>query len=105
VRAAVRETVTSKVNAVIHHAGGALPGPLSSGLAGLAGDGVSTFMASPAFQQLWVTVNRFTRSQLISVLNGDSCLVTATGGEVVLNLLPLALRVSPLCRGRGAVPA
>jgi hypothetical protein len=51
-------------------------------------------MASPAFQQLWVTVNRFTRSQLISVLNGGSCLVTATGGEVVLNLLPPALRVS-----------
>jgi hypothetical protein len=55
VRAAVQELVTSEVDAALKH----LPGPLRSGLAGLAVDGVGTFMASAAFQSLWVTVNRF----------------------------------------------
>ena len=96
VRAAVQEAVTSQVDAVLNHAESALPpaarglaGPLSRGLADLAGHGVSEFMASQAFQRLWVTVNRFTHSQLISVLNGDSTLVTTTSGQVVLNLVPL----------------
>ena len=46
-------------------------------------------MASQAFQRLWADANRLAHSQLISVLNGDSAFVTTTGGEVVLNLLPL----------------
>jgi hypothetical protein len=46
-------------------------------------------MASQAFQRWWADANRLTHSQLISVLNGDSALVTTTGGEVALNLLPL----------------
>jgi hypothetical protein len=58
-------------------------------VARLAGDAISKFMASPVFQKLWVTVNRFAHSQLISVLNGSSALVASTGGQVVLNLAPL----------------
>jgi hypothetical protein len=43
----------------------------------------------PGVPRLWVTANQFAHSQLISVLNGDSTMVTATGGQVVLNLIPL----------------
>lgn len=96
VRAAVQDAVTSQVDAALRNAETSLPpstrvlaGLLASRLAGLAGNGVSQLMASQAFQRLWADANRLAHSQLISVLNGDSALVTATGGEVVLNLLPL----------------
>jgi hypothetical protein len=46
-------------------------------------------MAGQAFQRWWADANRLAHSQLISVLNGDSAVVTTTGGEVVLNLVPL----------------
>lgn len=108
VRAAVQEMVNSEVDNALKR----LPGPLRSGLAGLAGGGVSTFMASAAFQSLWVTVNRFTHSQLISVLDGDSTAVATTGGQVVLNLLPVVNgvlnsvsgRLSTLTRGAVTLP-
>src|SRR5262249_28106782 len=96
VRATVQETVTGQVDAGLKHAETSLPaavrtlaGPLGSGLAGLGGSGISEFMASQSFQRLWVTVNQFTHSQLISVLNGGSTAVKTSGGEVVLDLVPL----------------
>jgi hypothetical protein len=96
VRSAVQDAVISQVDAALSHAGASLPpsarvlaGPLGAGLAGLVRNGVSQLMASQAFQRLWADANRLAHSQLISVLNGDSALVTATGGEIVLNLLPL----------------
>jgi hypothetical protein len=90
-----------------------LAGPLSRRLADIAGNGISDFMASQAFQRLWVTANRSAHSQPISVLNGDSTLVSATGGQLVLNLIPLindALhgisgRLSALSGGAIALPS
>lgn len=96
VRTAVQDAVTSQVDAALRHAEASLPpstrvlaGLLGTRLAGFARNGVSRLVASQAFQRLWADANRLVHSQLISVLNGDSALVTATGGEVVLNLLPL----------------
>jgi len=96
VRAAVQDAVTSQVDAAFSRAGTALPPSaraladlLGTRLVALARNGVSQLMASQAFQRWWADANRLVHSQLISVLNGDSALVTATGGEVVLNLLPL----------------
>jgi len=96
VRSAVQDAVTSQVDAVLGHAGTSLPpsarglaGLLAVRLAGLARDWVSQVMASQAFQRWWADANRLAHSQLIGVLNGDSALMTTTGGEVMLNLLPL----------------
>ena len=96
VRAAVQDAVTSQVDAALSHAEASLPpstrvlvGLLGTRLTGFARNGVSQLVASHAFQRLWADANRLAHSQLISVLNGDNALVTATGGEVVLNLLPL----------------
>lgn len=96
VRAAVQDAVTSQVDAALSHAEASLPpstrvlvGLLGARLTGFARNGVSQLMASHAFQRLWADANRLAHSQFISVLNGDNALVTATGGEVVLNLLPL----------------
>jgi hypothetical protein len=93
VHAAVQDAVTSRIDAALSRAGTSkasparvLAGPLGTWLAGLAGEGVSRFMASQAFQRLWADANRFAHSQLIGVLNGDSTVVKATGGEVALNL-------------------
>jgi hypothetical protein len=107
VRAAVQDAVTSQVDAALSHAGTSLPpsprvlaGPLGTVLAGLARNGVSQLMASQAFQRLWADANRLAHSQLISVLNGDSALVTTGGGEVALNLLPLVNDVLHTVSGR-----
>ena len=96
VRAAVQDAVASQVDAVLSYAETSLPpsarglaGLLGAGLAGVARNQVSQLMASQAFQRLWAEANRLAHDQLIGVLNGDSELVTATGGEVALNLLPL----------------
>ena len=96
VRAAVQDAVASQVDAVLSYAETSLPpsarglaGLLGTGLAGVARKQVSQLMTSQAFQRLWADANRLAHDQLIGVLNGDSGLVTATGGEVVLNLLPL----------------
>jgi hypothetical protein len=96
VRAAVQDVVSTAVDTGLKDAERSLPaaagmlaGPVNSRLAGLAKDGVGEFMASPAFQRLWADANQVAHRQLISVLNGDSTLVSATGGQVVLNLLPL----------------
>jgi hypothetical protein len=96
VRAAVQDLVTTQVDAALSHAATALPqstralvGQLGTKLVRFARNWVGQFMASQEFQRLWADVNRFAHSQLISVLDGDSALVTDTGGEVVLNLQPL----------------
>jgi hypothetical protein len=90
VRTVVREAVTAEASAVLPRAGGALAAPLRAGLADLAGKQTSAFMAGPAFQRLWVAANQFAHAQLISVLNGKSTLLPATGKQVTLNLIPLA---------------
>lgn len=100
VRAAVRDAVASQVDAVLSYAETALPpsarglaGLLGTGLAGVARNQVSQLVASQAFQRLWADANRLAHDQLIGVLIGvligDSELVTATGGQVALKLLPL----------------
>ena len=66
-----------------------LAGPLSNGAKGYLQDGINNILASPKFQQLWVSANRFAHAQLITVLNGDSKALQTTNGQVVLNLVPL----------------
>ena len=96
VRAAVQDAVASRVGAAVSDAEASLPpaarglaGLLGSRLAGFARNGAGQLMASHAFQQLWADANRLAHSQIIGILDGDSAYVTAAGGEVVLNLLPL----------------
>lgn len=66
-----------------------LAGPLSNGVKGYVEQGVDKIIASPKFQQLWVTANQFAHAQLITVLEGNSKALQTTNGQVVLNLVPL----------------
>ena len=107
VRDTVQEAVTAQVGAALKHAGTSLPpaarvlaGPLGTGLADLARNRISEFMASRAFPRVWANVNRLAHSELISVLNGDSTLVQATSGQFVLSLVPLISEVLHGASGR-----
>jgi hypothetical protein len=107
VRSVVRTAITDKIDSELHHAASALPaparflsGPLTRGLATLAGDKIGRFMASPAFRRLWITVNTAGHSQLIRVLDGTSAVVATANGDVVLNLAPLVTGVLKEIPGR-----
>jgi hypothetical protein len=97
VRAVVKTAATAEIGPALSHAiDSSLPSRLSflggtfgSGAGKLAGDAVSSVMASREFQQLWQAANQSAHSQLISVLDGRSTTVTAVGGRVVLNLTPM----------------
>lgn len=99
VQAAVSREVTNEIYAALNPQqiiANALPpkaaglaGPLSNGVKGYLQDGINKILASPKFQQLWVSANQFAHAQLITVLEGDSKALQATNGQVVLNLVPL----------------
>jgi hypothetical protein len=97
VRAVVKTAATAEIGPALSRAiDSSLPsrlsflaGTLGSGPGKLAGDAVNSAMASREFQQLWQAANQSAHSQLISVLDGRSTTVTATGGQVVLNVTPM----------------
>jgi hypothetical protein len=99
VQAAVSREITNEIYAALNPQqtianalppkAAALAGPLSNGVKGYLQDGINKILASPKFQQLWVSANRFAHAQLITVLNGDSKALQTTNGQVVLNLVPL----------------
>ena len=99
VQAAVSREVTNEIYAALNPQqiiasalppkAAALAGPLANGARGYLQDGINKILASPKFQQLWVSANRFAHAQLITVLNGDSKALRTTDGQVVLNLVPL----------------
>jgi len=99
VQAAVSTEITNEIYAALNPQqtiANALPpkaaklaGPLSNGVKGYLQEGINKIIASPKFQQLWVTANQFAHAQLITVLNGDSKALQTTNGQVVLNLVPL----------------
>ncbi|MEX0754658.1 MAG: hypothetical protein WEA54_00980 [Actinomycetota bacterium] len=67
-----------------------LAGPLTGAVRGFVQDEVEKLLASEAFQQLWVSANRFAHDQLVAVLRGENNEVVSTNdGRVVLNLLPV----------------
>ncbi len=99
VQAAVSREITNEIYAalnpqqaiasVLPPKAAKLAGPLSNGVKGYLQDGISKILASPKFQQLWVTANQFSHAQLITVLQGNSKVLQASNGQVVLNLVPL----------------
>ena len=60
------------------------------------------FLASDAFQRLWVEVNRRAHRQLVKVLTGKGGkLVETKNGQVVVNLAPMLARVEQRLHDRG----
>ncbi|HET8525452.1 MAG TPA: hypothetical protein VFM81_02315 [Actinomycetota bacterium] len=66
-----------------------LAGPLTIAVKGFVRDQVEKVVASQAFRTFWVEANRFVHTQVLAILRGDTVIVTARDGKVLLNLLPL----------------
>jgi hypothetical protein len=73
-----------------------IAGPLTSGVQNVIQTRAERFLASPAFESLWVQVNRQVHVKLVALLDGDYDQlpnVSVTGGEVRLNLVGAVARV------------
>ncbi len=66
-----------------------LAGPLSGAVEGFVGDQVDKFVASDAFAELWIGINREAHEAAVKVLRGDAEAVQAGDDTVTLNLVPV----------------
>ena len=73
-----------------------------SGLHRFVENTTASFLASDAFQKLWVEVNTRAHKQLVKVLTGKGGkLVQTKNGQVVVNLAPMLARVEQRLHERG----
>lgn len=83
-----------------------LSGPISAGIDGLIGQAVSAFVASDAFQEIWVTLNTGIQKSLLLILEGkDGGPVSLQGDEVVLDVSSLITAVQQNLVDRGVTVA
>lgn len=81
--------VQQRVAAALPPQASFVAGPVTNGVRGYVQQGMTTVIQSPQFHTLWVQANTFAHAQLIAVLQGNSSAVKTTGGQVVLDLVPL----------------
>jgi hypothetical protein len=81
---------------------GFLAPAITTGLHTFVRNTTMSFLASDAFQKLWVEINRRAHTQLVKVLTGKGGkLVETKNGKVVVNLAPALARVKERLRERG----
>ncbi len=85
----VQAVITTSVEQVFPERAEILAGPLTNAAREAVRDQVRNLLQTDAFQQFWVEANQFAHSRVIAVLNGETDTVSAQGGNVVLNLIPL----------------
>ncbi|MGI9135789.1 MAG: hypothetical protein ACR2JS_01865 [Candidatus Nanopelagicales bacterium] len=79
-----------------------LSGPIAAGINGLIGQAVSTFVASDAFEQIWITVNTAVQKSALLILEGkEGGPVSLQGENVVLDVSPLISAVQQSLVDRG----
>ena len=79
-----------------------LSGPIAAGINGLIGQAVSSFVASDAFEQIWVTVNTAVQKSVLLILEGkEGGPVSLQGEDVVLDISPLISAVQQNLVDRG----
>ncbi|HSS80536.1 MAG TPA: hypothetical protein VLK24_04990 [Gaiellaceae bacterium] len=75
---------------------------IATGLHTFVENQTKAFLASDAFQKLWVEVNTRAHRQLVNVLTGKGGrLVETKNGQVVVNLAPMLARVEQRLHDRG----
>ena len=75
---------------------------IASGLHTFVQNTTMSFLASDAFQKLWVEINRRAHRQLVKVLTGKGGkLVQTKNGQVVVNLAPALARIEQRLHDRG----
>lgn len=78
---------------VLPERGQLLAAPLSGAVEGFVGDQVDKFVASDAFENLWVGLNREAHQAAVKILRGDADAVQAGDDSVTLNLVPVINQV------------
>lgn len=73
---------------VLPERGQVLAVPLTNAVEGFVRDRVASFVASDAFERIWVGAASLAHLAAINVLEGDSEAVVASDGRVTLNLVP-----------------
>jgi hypothetical protein len=74
---------------VLPERGQVLAVPLANAIEGFVGDQVDTFIASDAFERLWVGALGVAHEGSVNLLRGESEVVTSEDGQITLNLLPV----------------
>jgi hypothetical protein len=87
--------VSSIVTEVLPPRAQVLASPLESAFQSLVNTITTRFVQSPAFQTLWVQINRVAHTQLVYLLTGrnSSAVQINSNGEVVLDLGPIVQQV------------
>jgi len=75
--------------------------PVAAGLENFTQDTTKKFLASDAFQKLWVELNRRSHKQLNKILTGQGHYVQTAHGEVAIDLAPVMVRVKHRLDERG----
>lgn len=78
---------------VLPERGQLLAVPLSGAVENFVGDLSAEFVASDAFERLWIAANRVAHDEAVKVLRGDAEAVQANDGNVTLNLVPVINQV------------
>ena len=74
---------------VLPERGQILAVPLANAVEGFVGDQVESFIASDAFERLWVGALEVAHERAVNLLRGESETVTTEDGQVTLNLIPV----------------
>lgn len=75
--------------------------PAAVGIENYARDVTKKFLATDAFQKIWVEVNRRAHKQLNKILTGQGHYVQTAHGEVVVDLAPVLARLKDRLDARG----
>jgi len=94
--------VTARAKEVLPPRAAFLAPAVANGLHGYVQSATQRFLASDAFQRLWIELNRRAHRQLVKVLTGNGGrLVQTKNGKVVIDLAPALARVQQRLHDRG----
>jgi hypothetical protein len=75
--------------------------PIAAGIEGYAQTATKRFLASDAFQKIWVEVNKRAHKQLNKILTGQGHYVQTAHGEVAIDLAPVLVKIKERLDARG----
>jgi hypothetical protein len=76
-------------------------GALANGLHNYTENATKSFVASDAFEKIWVALNTRAHEQLVKILTGQGHYVQTAHGEVAIDLSPVLARVKQRLDARG----
>ncbi len=97
--------VQQKLVNVLPPKAGFAAGPITQALQDQIQQRLAKRMASPEFQQAWITANRVAHAQIVRILRGDTPNLTIADGYIHLDLWPLIGQALTQLQQAGLIPA